>query len=405
PPLESTLSSAADEPICHHCEGLIRDQFFLRACGLHLESAGKCYCKEGRMYCREDYCRLFSESQSCPRCRLRLHPNDLVMRAGSRRYHLACFTCGTCQRPFAPGDTFGMDAGGQVLCPLHLRPGGAGVTEAKKMGKLATAACLPAQQRPKGRPKKSPKAVVPADSATSTTAATVAAEVAEGHPGAQQQFNPLTSSVATTVSVDADFHSLGQGVGDGGKELIGCLGLPPVSESSSDHIALPTSSSSELGGQPPEQPHQRSEVTYRHQQHPQRQKRVRTSFKHHQLRAMKAYFLVNHNPDSKDLKQLAQRTSLSKRVLQVWFQNARAKYRRSLLKQSQAQLDLSPGNQEPLQLMQQMDEEPSGSDISSGNVGLMPAQAGTGKAGAASDDDADVDSMQGFITLHSVNCH
>jgi hypothetical protein len=39
-----------------------------------------------------------------------------------------------------------------------------------------------------------------------------------------------------------------------------------------------------------------------------RPKRVRTSFKHHQLRAMKAYFAINHNPDAKDLKQLSQKT-------------------------------------------------------------------------------------------------
>lgn len=50
---------------------------------------------------------------------------------------------------------------------------------------------------------------------------------------------------------------------------------------------------------------------------PQRTKRMRTSFKHHQLRAMKHYFAANQNPDAKDLKQLAQKTGLSKRVLQV----------------------------------------------------------------------------------------
>ncbi|NP_001158443.1 lim homeobox 2/9 protein [Saccoglossus kowalevskii] len=64
----------------------------------------------------------------------------------------------------------------------------------------------------------------------------------------------------------------------------------------------------------------------------QRTKRMRTSFKHHQLRTMKSYFALNHNPDAKDLKQLAQKTGLTKRVLHVWFQNARAKYRRSLSK-------------------------------------------------------------------------
>ena len=73
-------------------------------------------------------------------------------------------------------------------------------------------------------------------------------------------------------------------------------------------------------------------------------KRMRTSFKHHQLRAMKAYFAMNHNPDAKDLKQLSQKTGLSKRVLQVWFQNARAKYRRTVCN-PQAQ-DLSPESQD-----------------------------------------------------------
>ena len=68
-------------------------------------------------------------------------------------------------------------------------------------------------------------------------------------------------------------------------------------------------------------------------------KRVRTSFKQHQLLIMKTYFSLNHNPDSKDLKQLSVKTGLSKRVLQVWFQNARAKYRRVL-----TQGDLTEGH-------------------------------------------------------------
>lgn len=60
-----------------------------------------------------------------------------------------------------------------------------------------------------------------------------------------------------------------------------------------------------------------------------KKKRVRTSFKHQQLRAMKAYFQINPNPDAKDLKELSERTGLQKRVLQVWFQNSRAKQRKS----------------------------------------------------------------------------
>ncbi|KAH8854700.1 LIM/homeobox protein Lhx2 [Schistosoma japonicum] len=75
-----------------------------------------------------------------------------------------------------------------------------------------------------------------------------------------------------------------------------------------------------------------------------RQKRMRTSFKHHQLRTMKAYFSINHNPDVKDLKVLTEKTGLSKRVLQVWFQNARAKYRRNLVRQESTPTSVSNSN-------------------------------------------------------------
>ena len=46
-------------------------------------------------------------------------------------------------------------------------------------------------------------------------------------------------------------------------------------------------------------------------------KRARTSFKHHQLRIMKAHFQINQNPDSRELKMLSQKTCLDKKVLQV----------------------------------------------------------------------------------------
>lgn len=60
-----------------------------------------------------------------------------------------------------------------------------------------------------------------------------------------------------------------------------------------------------------------------------KKKRIRTSFKHTQLRIMRLHFQINQNPDSKDLKDLSERTGLQKRVLQVWFQNSRAKQRKN----------------------------------------------------------------------------
>lgn len=50
---------------------------------------------------------------------------------------------------------------------------------------------------------------------------------------------------------------------------------------------------------------------------PTRPKRIRTTFKYHELQLMKTYFELNHNPDNNDLKQLSLKTGLSKRVLQA----------------------------------------------------------------------------------------
>ncbi|KAM8841479.1 LIM/homeobox protein Awh-like isoform 2-T3 [Spinachia spinachia] len=61
-----------------------------------------------------------------------------------------------------------------------------------------------------------------------------------------------------------------------------------------------------------------------------RTKRIRTCFRSEQLRALESYFAQKHNPDGKDWNCLAHKTGLPKRVLQVWFQNARAKLRRSV---------------------------------------------------------------------------
>ncbi|XP_070701963.1 LIM/homeobox protein Awh-like [Pempheris klunzingeri] len=61
-----------------------------------------------------------------------------------------------------------------------------------------------------------------------------------------------------------------------------------------------------------------------------RTKRIRTCFRSEQLRALESYFTQKHNPDGKDWTCLSHKTGLPKRVLQVWFQNARAKLRRSL---------------------------------------------------------------------------
>ncbi|KAH7981541.1 hypothetical protein HPB49_025236 [Dermacentor silvarum] len=295
-PDEAAAQALAPPKLCAGCGAPIADRFYLLAverqwhthclrcchCKQQLDSELTCFARDGNIYCKEDYYRLFAVKR-CARCQQGIFASELVMRARDLVYHLHCFTCAWCNAALAQGDHFGL-RDNLVYCRTHFE--------------LLAEGCQP------GLPPPPPPPLLQDDDGGGNggTAGACSPPLAPGAPYAPPQ------------------GPYGVRKGRPRKRKPGELPEGPPHLGLQDLAGLDSNGSSMLQQQ---------------QQQQQRTKRMRTSFKHHQLRTMKSYFAINQNPDAKDLKQLAQKTGLSKRVLQVWFQNARAKWRRNNLRQQE----------------------------------------------------------------------
>ncbi|KAF7991766.1 hypothetical protein HCN44_010567 [Aphidius gifuensis] len=290
---------------CGGCGQDIAERWYLRAadrawhcgclrcchCRVPLAAELTCFSRDGNIYCKEDYYRLFAVSR-CSRCHAGISASELVMRARELVYHVACFICASCGVSLNKGDHFGQ-RDGLVYCRPHYELICCTADYGSTTGSIEDL----------GSPGVSPL--------PSYYSAPEQSPVASG--GSTQKGRPRKRKLSEANSASDLPVTM--------RLAAGALELLHPNELSSSMESLAAYNDTSVG----------SPGGHLHQN--QRTKRMRTSFKHHQLRTMKSYFAINQNPDAKDLKQLAQKTGLSKRVLQVWFQNARAKWRRNMMRQ------------------------------------------------------------------------
>ena len=105
---------------CKKCTLAIEDNYFIKAvdsywhehclccstCDRNLPQLGSSlYIKHGRIFCKNDYLRLFGPTAKCMACHKQIYGNDMVMKKDAETvYHFACFNCANCKRAFCVGD-------------------------------------------------------------------------------------------------------------------------------------------------------------------------------------------------------------------------------------------------------------------------------------------------------------
>ncbi|XP_058064526.1 LIM homeobox transcription factor 1-beta [Anopheles bellator] len=158
-----TIKSEKTQEICEGCGQKIKDRYFMKlspdqfwheqcllCCICRIQLNQTCYTKNTKVYCKDDYYRIFgvstlqqqqqhqqqSQQRDCYGCGERIAPSEMVMRAKHLVYHLHCFLCFTCNRPLQKGEPFSIRAG-KLICQhdlekdfygaaMHHHHGGAG---------------------------------------------------------------------------------------------------------------------------------------------------------------------------------------------------------------------------------------------------------------------------------------
>uniref|UniRef100_A0A1B0D801 LIM zinc-binding domain-containing protein n=1 Tax=Phlebotomus papatasi TaxID=29031 RepID=A0A1B0D801_PHLPP len=99
---------------CAGCNKPILDKFLLnvlergwhascvRCCECLQPLTDKCFSREAKLYCRNDFFRRYGTK--CSGCGQGIAPSDLVRRQRDKVFHLNCFTCCVCRKQLSTGE-------------------------------------------------------------------------------------------------------------------------------------------------------------------------------------------------------------------------------------------------------------------------------------------------------------
>lgn len=289
---------------CVGCGGQIHDQYILRVapdlewhaaclkcqqCQMFLDENCTCFVRDGKTYCKQDYVRLFGTK--CCKCGHSFTKTDFVMRAKTKIYHIECFRCSACHRQLVPGDEFALRDGGSLYCKDD----------------------HDVMEQSHSRDSKKDVGIVVPNSAGGSAPGTPIA----GSGGPTDNNN--TSSVNNN-NHNSNSSELGC-MSDSGSES----GSHKGSTTPSGDIRPGRKSSSASGNNPGGGDGKPT--------------RVRTVLNEKQLHTLRTCYAANPRPDALMKEQLVEMTSLSPRVIRVWFQNKRCKDKKKtiLMKQQMQQ--------------------------------------------------------------------
>ncbi|CAH1801750.1 unnamed protein product [Owenia fusiformis] len=265
---------------CAGCEDPILDRFLMnvlertwhakcvRCSDCTAALTDKCYVRDGKLFCREDFFRRYGTK--CSGCSSGISPNDLVRRARNRVYHLKCFTCMVCRKQISTGEELYVLDENRFICKEdYLKSTYAGSdNEDNTNDDVNSVNAYPTIATPPMENVSQTKEVI--SSADELTKDSTEIENNNNIPD-----DELTIKEEDDIDADSTIAGEGQDNSAGGKR-----------------------------------------------------RGPRTTIKAKQLETLKSAFTATPKPTRHIREQLAKETGLSMRVIQVWFQNRRSKERR-----------------------------------------------------------------------------